>query len=189
MIANGETVSTSRFMAALKKLNPKLRICSFEGSSRLAGLYVINVQGEWEDICGVDKVRVPAYASFDDGGHVTKSGWRRVFWILEGNGYTTRRQIQKVCPGFFDSRACEADRFTGGIMGDKIQNKLDKYISDNTHGDPLADGDLTKEQVLDVAADIAAKDSETTRIEQEKDRWFLQKWQKNGGGVNDRPTL
>jgi hypothetical protein len=185
MIHNGQTITTSLFLDSLKKLNPSLRVCSFEGSTRLAGLYLINKQGEWEDICGVDKQLVPAYATFDNGGHVIKSGWRRVFWMLWTHGYTDKLSIRAVCPGFFDSRAVAADKFTGGVLGDAVGNKIAKYAIENFEkGEEL----LTNDQVLDVAQDIHAKDSDVQKLEREKDAFFLQKWAKNGGGVKDRPN-
>jgi hypothetical protein len=188
MVSNGTTLLTSTFFHAIKKLNPKLRIYCGNESKQLAGLYVIE-NGEIIDICGVDKEYVPAYASFDNGGHVIKSGWRRVFWILLGAKYTTFEQIMKVCPGFFDSRACRADRFVGGVQGDPVENKLLKYSMENNNGDPFGDAMLTKEQILDIAGDIALKDTVAMREEREKDKWFLETWKKRGGDAADKPNI
>lgn len=170
MLSNGQTITTGTFLGTLRVLNPKLRVCSFEGSKRLAGLYLINKQGEWEDICGVDKQIVPPYATFDDGGHVIKSGWRRVFWILYTHGYTTREKLQKVAPSFFDSRACSYDRFVGGIAGDPIENKLLKWGSD----------ELTQDQILELGQDVRAKDTAKQIEDREHDKWFLETWKKTG---------
>jgi hypothetical protein len=178
LLANGQTITTGTWVRCLKRLNPALRVCSFGHNNRLAGLYIITKQGEWEDICGVDKQEVPAYATFDDGGHVIKSGWRRVIHILYGNGYTSRAQINKVCPGFFDSRAMAADRFVGGIAGDPIENLLQKYAND----------DLTQEQILELGAAVRAKDTDQQSADREHDKWFLEKWKANGGAVKDRPN-
>lgn len=188
MLVNGQTITTGTWLRALRVLNPKLRVCSFENSNRLAGLYLIAKNGEWEDICGVDKKEVSAYATFDNGGHVIKSGWRRVIWILFGNNYTTRQQINKVCPGFFDSRACKADRFVGGVAGDPIENKLMKFVRANTASNPFEDAPLTKDQILELGADVKAKDTDQQRSDREHDQWFLEKWKENGGGVKDRPN-
>jgi len=185
MISNGQELTTAVFVRALKKLNGKLRVCAFENESRLAGLYLINKQDEWEDICGVDKKYVPAYAAFDSGGHVVKSGWRRVFWILLSHGYTSRERVRRVCGGFFDGRACRADRFVGGNPGDPIQNKLMKYGLESLEKN---DNALTTDQILDVAEMIRARDTQSQREERDHDKWFLEKWKHNGGGVNDRPN-
>lgn len=191
LIYNGQTITTGTWLRCLKVLNPKLRVCSFENSNRLAGLYLINKQGEWEDICGVDKTSVPAYATFDAGGHIIKSGWRRVIWVLLQNGYTSPEAAKKVCRGFFDSNACKYDRFVGGTAGDPIDNKLVKFAMSATDAVKNEEGEwvevLKKDQILEVAADIQAKDSEVAREERNHDKWFLEKWKKDGGGVNDRP--
>lgn len=172
MITNGQTISTGLFVRALKRLNPALRVCSFEGSKRLAGLYLINKRGEWEDICGVDKQIVPAYATFDDGGHIIQSGWRRVFHILYQNGYTTRAQVRTVCRGFFDYRAMAADRFVGGIAGDPIENKMLKYMKESE--------ELSADQILDLGADIQKKDTPQQAEDREHDKWFLETWKNTG---------
>jgi hypothetical protein len=183
LIVNGQTITTGTWLRCLKVLNPKLRVCSFEGSNKLAGLYLINRQGEWEDICGVDKQFVPPYATFDDGGHIIKSGWRRVMWILLEHGYTTREQVKKVCNGFFDSRARAYDRFVGGVSGDPISNKMLKWQQEKSDPDEL----LTTDQILELGKDIQAKDTPQQIEEKAHDKWFLEKWKENGGGVQDRP--
>lgn len=182
MITNGQTISTGLFVHALKRLNPALRICSFDGSKKLAGLYLINKRGEWEDICGVDKQFVPAYASFDDGGHIVKSGWRRVFHILMGNGYTTPAKVRTVCRGFFDYRAMSADRFVGGIAGDPIENKMLKYMRQNATGSEydFSEESLTAEQILDLGSDIQKKDTPQQAVDRDHDKWFLETWKKTG---------
>lgn len=185
MIANGQTLTTSTWLSVLKILNPKLRVCSFENSNRLAGLYLVNKQGKWEDICGVDKNYVPAYTTFDDGGHVVKSGYRRVIWILLAHNYTSCDTVRRAIPGFFDGRACSSDRFVGGIAGDPITNKFNKYALEAAQ---KGEETITKDQILEVGKDVEAKDTPQQREDREKDRWFLETWKKNGGGVNDRPN-
>lgn len=170
MISNGQTITTGTFLRALKVLNPRLRVCSFEGSKRLAGLYLLTKQGRHEDICGVDKKIVPAYATFDDGGHIIKSGWRRVFWILVQNGYTSHQLIEKVAPGFYDGRACSSDRFVGGVAGDPIENKLLKWGTE----------ELSIDQILELGQDVRKKDTAKQTEDREHDKWFLETWKKTG---------
>ncbi len=189
MVYNGENCSTYTMVQLLKALNPRLKVCSFESSPNLAGIYTIERNGEWTDICGIDKKYVPCYAKFDDGGHMIQSGWRRVCWVMLGAGYTTKAKIQKACPGFFDSRACRADRFVGGIQGDPIQNKIMKYTTENNFGDPFGEATLTSEQALDIAKDIAQKDTIAAQEQRNRERWFLQTWQKRGGTLADKPTI
>jgi hypothetical protein len=179
MITNGQTISTGLFVRALKRLNPALRVCSFEGSDKLAGLYLINKQGEWEDICGVDKQSVPAYATFDDGGHVVRAGWRRTLWILLQHGYTTKEKIRLVCRGFFDYRACGADRFVGGIAGDPIDNKFQKFMLQMADR-PEDEQELSPEQILELGTDVQAKDTQAQKEDREHDKWFLETWKKTG---------
>lgn len=182
MISNGQLLSTSLFLSCLKRLNSGLRVYSSENSFRLAGLYRIDITGNYESICGVDKNYVPAYATFDNGGHVIKSGWRRVFWILLWNGYTTHAKIRQVCRGFFDEKACSADKFVGGESGDPIQNRIDKYLIEN-------DSEvLSADQAVEVATAIRKKDSSKYQEEREHEKWFLETWKKRGGGLSDKPA-
>lgn len=173
MIANGQTISMYTFKGILKVLNPNLRICAFENSTRLAGLYLYG-DSLYEDICGVDKNRVPPYAKFDDAGHVVESGWRRTIWILYANGYTTREKVLRVCRGFFDYRACAADRFVGGIAGDPIDNKILKWQSQSETGE------LSAEQILELGQDIQKKDTAQQALDRDHDKWFLETWKKTG---------
>lgn len=195
MICNGQTLTTGTWLRVLRALNPRLRVYCGE-SNRLAGLYVVN-HGEVEDICGVDKSYVPCYTKFDDGGHVVKSGWRRVIWILLSIGYVNRQTVKRVIPGFFDNRACRADRFVGGIQGDPIENKILRY-SANAPIQRWHDPDtkeiveapcLTKEQNLDIAQDIRNKDSDTQKQEREEEKWFLETWKNRGGNPSDKPKV
>lgn len=196
-IVNGQTLTTGTWLRVLRGLNPNLRVYCGNNDSRLAGLYLINKHGEIEDICGVDKSYVPCYTSFDDGGHVVKSGWRRVIWILLTHNFTTREQINRVCRGFFDSRACAADRFTGGIQGDPIENKILRYSLNapvRKWRDPdtkeIKEGTvLTDEQNLDIAEDIREKDNDATKETREQEKWFLETWKKRGGNPSDKPQV
>lgn len=181
----------------LEKLNDNLRIACGNNDSRLAGVWLRERDGLGaEDICGVDKNYVPAYPSFDSSGHITTSGWRRVTWILLTHGYTTKEKIRRVCPGFFDSRACLADRFTGGETGDPIDNRILRYTNDapikrwrNPDTGAIEEGSvLTLEQYLDVQEEIRKRDTPVQQETRNRDIWFLERWKKNGGGPKDRPN-
>jgi len=186
-------------MRQLRVLNPALRICAFENSNHLAGLYHIDSAGEYQDICGVDKDYVPEYTEWDAKGHIVKSGWRRVFIALLDFRLTTPQKVSKVCPGFFLHRTqayVDADR-RRVLLGDEIQAKIQKY-SENAPIRSWRDPDtgkvetgtvLTDEQNLEVAADIRARDDQYTKEQAEKERWFLQTWQKRGGDIADKPTI
>src|SRR5581483_9165930 len=168
-------MTTGEFYRKLKQLNPKLRVCDFEGSNKLAGLYVLNHEGEpYFDICGVDKGYVPEYTEWDSAGHIVKAGWRRVYFMLLEMKLATPEKIRKVCPGFFlhwSQAMVDEDRKVQ-IVGDPIAKKLDKFKEKEV---------LTNDDILEVAQDIRAKDAPHIREQNEKERWFLETWAKRGG--------
>jgi hypothetical protein len=174
-------LSTGEFYRQVRTLNSHMRICCFEGSDKLAGLYYVDREG-YQDICGVDKGYVPEYTEWDSAGHIIKSGWRRVFLILLQLGLTTAAKIQKVCPGFFlhwSQAAVDEDRRVQ-LAGDPIAKKLAAFADKEV---------LTSDDILEVSTDIRAKDTEQQKEQLEKDRWFLQTWQDRGGLNSDKPKI
>lgn len=87
----------------LKQLNSKLKVCQFENSKHLPGLYYVDDREGIVDICATDKEWVPPVASFGPDMRVKKVGYRRVVFILLHMKLTTREKVRKVFPGFFDS--------------------------------------------------------------------------------------
>ena len=86
----------------LKKLNPKLRVCQFESSNHLPGIYYINDYEGIVDICATDIGDVPALPLFNHNGGMVKSGYRRVIFLLLKLKLTTREKVKKEFPGFFE---------------------------------------------------------------------------------------
>jgi hypothetical protein len=177
-----QTLTTGEFYRQIKQLNPRLRICSFDGNDKLAGLYILGHAGEeYFDICGVDKGYVPEYTEWDAAGHIVKSGWRRVYLMLIQLGFTSAAKVRKVCPGFFlhwSQAMVDEDRKVQ-IVGDPIAKKLNRYADKEK---------LSSDDVLELATDIRAKDTDHVKAEQEKDRWFLETWRKRGGNQSDKPN-
>lgn len=193
-------ISTGTFYRNILKLNPRLRICSFDGNGKLAGLYIRDHDGEdYFDICGVDKDFVPEYTEWDAQGHIVKSGWRRVYQMLAQLKLTTPERIQKVCPGFYLHQSqikVDEDRRIQ-IIGDPIKHKMDKFAEsapvmswrDPDSGNIETGTSLTVEQNLELAADIQEKDAQPVREQNEKDRWFLETWKDRGGNASDKPKI
>lgn len=193
-------VSTGTFYRNLKKLNPRLRICSFDDNGKLAGLFIRDHDGDvYFDICGVDKQFVPEYTEWDAQGHIVKSGWRRVYQMLAQLKLTTPERIQKVCPGFYlhqSQMKVDEDRRIQ-IIGDPIKHKMDKFAEsapvmswrDPDSGKIETGTALTVEQNLELAADIQEKDAQSVREQNEKERWFLETWKERGGNVSDKPKI
>jgi hypothetical protein len=92
------------WLQKLKKLNPKLRVCQFENSNHLPGIYYVDEREGVVDICATDKQWVPAMAKYDARGFMVKSGYRRIVHTLLQLKLTTREKVLKVFPGFFESR-------------------------------------------------------------------------------------
>lgn len=87
----------------LRQLNPRLKVCQFESSRHLPGIYYVDEREGIVDICATDKEWVPAAPAFDTRGQMVKSGYRRVIQILLSLNLTTRSSVRREFPGFFES--------------------------------------------------------------------------------------
>lgn len=87
----------------LRELNPKLRVCQFESSNHLPGIYYVHEREGIVDICATDVGYVPTLPEFDSRGFLVKSGYRRVVLALLELKLTTREKVRKVFPGFFEA--------------------------------------------------------------------------------------
>ncbi len=161
------------FLYALHVLNPALRVCSLGDNGRMAGIYYLDKEGHYQDVCAIDKNQIPEFPVYDQTGRLEKAGWRRAVFILLQNRLTTTRRVRRLWPGFFMRREPAA------------------YVPP---ADPvsarLADTSktLSSEEMLELAKALRKKDSPQAQEEREHDRWFLKTWQKRGGGQSDKPV-
>lgn len=88
----------------LRQLNPRLRVCQFENSNHFPGIYYVDERDGIIDVCATDTVWVPARVEFNSMGSLVKSGYRRVVFILLHAKLTTPKKVQKVFPGFYETR-------------------------------------------------------------------------------------
>jgi hypothetical protein len=165
----------------LRELNPKLRVCQFENSKHLPGIYYIDEREGIVDVCATDLVYVPALPEFDSRGILTKSGYRRVVLILLSLKLTTREKVRKVFPGFFESHypkptptqtrsmhqqwteMMKDERKQAAILGDAIAVDVQDPLIDKMHkmelennarrGKSALDGD----QFVELAQDVKEK--------------------------------
>jgi hypothetical protein len=86
----------------LRQLNPKLRVCQFNSSSHLPGIYYIHDRDGIVDICATDIGDVPALPEYDRNGVMIKSGYRRVIFALLQLKLTTPQKVKRLFPGFFE---------------------------------------------------------------------------------------
>jgi hypothetical protein len=157
------------FQKAVKRLNPKLRICSLENSDHAAGLYYIDPFEGYIAVCGVDKNYLPERTEVDEVGHILKSGWRRVVNILLARGFTTREKVKKVWPSFFESHIPPVSF----CNDDPIQKQILKYETDEENKRGVRG--LTSDQMLEVAEEVRKKDTDEKKERAEKDKWELKK--------------
>jgi hypothetical protein len=162
-------LQTGDFQKCIKQLNPKLRICSLEGSNHAAGLYYIDPQEGWISICGVDKGYVPVATMVDEVGHILKSGWVRVVRLLLARGLTSVAQVCKVWPNFFLSRIPKAE-FSNA---DPILKKMGKFVFEEA--DKRGEAKMSVDQIMEVAEEIHAKDSEAKKEADDQHKWELKK--------------
>lgn len=98
------------WLQKLKQLNPKLRVCQFENSRHLPGIYYVDDKEGIVDICATDICWVPPYPEFNKAGTLIKSGYRRVIFLLLHTKLTTRDKVKKIWPSFFEQRMPELSR-------------------------------------------------------------------------------
>jgi hypothetical protein len=157
------------FYRCIKQLNPRLRICSIDGSQYAAGLYIIDDREGWISICGVDKGYVPVNTTVDEVGHILKSGWVRVVRILLAQGYTTVAKVRKVWPNFFLSRIPKAE-FQNV---DPILKKMGKFVYEQE--DKRGEQGMTADQIMEVSEDIHKKDTDAKKEQDDRHKWELKK--------------
>lgn len=76
-------------------MNPQLKIWCGNDDTKPAGLYYVK-QGEYTEICGVDKGDIPERMIYNPNGTIKKSGWRRTLKILIKRHMIDKRKAEKV---------------------------------------------------------------------------------------------
>ena len=94
----------------LRQLNPKLRVCQFDNSRHLPGVYYVDDREGIVGVCATDIGWVPPYPEFSSDGRLIKSGYRRVVYILLHAKLTTRQKVRSIWPSFFEQRRPELSR-------------------------------------------------------------------------------
>mgnify|MGYP001281051686 CR=1 FL=1 len=98
------------WLQKLKRLNKSLRVCQFENSKHLPGIYYVDDKEGIVDVCATDICWVPTYAEYNKAGALIKSGYRRVVYILLHAKLTTKEKVEQIWPSFFDQRTPELSR-------------------------------------------------------------------------------
>jgi len=88
------------FQRRLRRMNKELRVFCGD-SNRAAGLYHV-VNGEYEELCGIDKNYVPEFPTCEPNGRIIRRGWRSVVQLLIGRKLVSRDWAQKVFSTHFD---------------------------------------------------------------------------------------
>ena len=86
---------SGEFLRKIKKLNNQLNIFCKDDDTKPAGLFHV-VNGEFTEICGVDKNWIPERTIFNSNGTIFKSGWRRTLKILITKRLIDRWEAEKV---------------------------------------------------------------------------------------------
>jgi hypothetical protein len=71
----------SDFQRKVRKCNTDLHIYCGNDDSKPAGLYFVK-QGQYQEICGVDKNWLPEWPITNEKGRILKGGWRRAVKVL-----------------------------------------------------------------------------------------------------------
>lgn len=83
------------FQRKLKQLNKQLCVWTNLNSDKPASIFLV-LNGEFIQICGIDKGEIPMYPIRDGVGHFLKSGWRRALKILIDKRFIDRRKAEKI---------------------------------------------------------------------------------------------
>ena len=83
------------FERKLRKLNRSLRIYCSDYDSRPAGIFHV-VNGEYTNICGIDKHYVPERSIRMPWGAHYKGGWRRALNILIKKKLINKKEAEKL---------------------------------------------------------------------------------------------
>jgi len=86
---------SGEFERKLRKLNRGLQIWCGNDNSKPAGLFIMK-NGEYTQICGVDKNYIPKTIIKNSDGSIFKAGWLRTLKILLKQGYIERFKAEKV---------------------------------------------------------------------------------------------
>lgn len=86
---------SGEFERKLKRLNRNIRVWCGD-SNRAAGVYHIDSQGQYNEICGCDKNYLPEHTEFNEKGGILRGGWRRVVRVLIQMKLVDRRHAEKV---------------------------------------------------------------------------------------------
>ena len=108
----------------LRQLNPKLRVCQFDNSKYLPGVYYVDDREGIVDLCATDKEWVPAYPEYNSNGALIKSGYRRVVFILLHQKLTTKEKIRSIWPSFFEQRMPELSRVQTASLHQRWSNMM-----------------------------------------------------------------
>jgi hypothetical protein len=171
----------------LRQLNPHLRVCQFESSTHLPGIYYIHERDGIVDVCATDIGDVPALPLFNTNGVLIKSGYRRVIFALLHLKLTTPQKVKRFFPGFFESHYPEPSRIQTvsthqrwsemmkeerkrfNILGDarqvdaqdRIVDKMKEMEMDNFNRRKSAA--LSGDQFVELAEDIKKNSTDTER--------------------------
>jgi hypothetical protein len=171
----------------LRQLNPKLRVCQFNSSNHLPGIYYVNDREGIVDICATDIGDVPALPAYDASGRMIKSGYRRVIFLLMQLKLTTPQKVKQLFPGFFEchypapskvqiasthqrwSEMMQEERKRFNILGDarqvdvqdKVIDKMKEMEMDNFNRRKSAA--LSGDQFVELAEDIKKNSTDTER--------------------------
>jgi hypothetical protein len=165
----------SDFLKRLRILNPKMKVMSYGSNGRLASIYYINREGP-QDLIGVDKNWVPEYPAYDNQGHLTQGGWRRVCVVLLAQKLTTKELIRKAFgASFFDKR--RTDHMEEIVRGIRVVNEVDDLIKERQteSWEKTGNTKLNSQDALDIASVLAKKKSDHDLEQREKEKWALNK--------------
>lgn len=150
------------FLRKLQKLNPRLKVTCFNESKFAAGLW-LDMDGEYVEICGVDKNAVPRRMIYDEFGHVIKAGWERTLRILVQKEIVEKKEAEKVFQFTFSSHIAKVPRYQDPTMRqiDQIINerraKRDGMIKQGDKYVEAGDVRFTREDLLNARDAFAGR--------------------------------
>lgn len=147
----------------LKQLNPALRVCQFENSNHLPGVYYVHERDGIVDICATDIGWVPLHPEFNVHGQMVKSGYRRVIFLLLHTKLTTKEKVKKLFPGFFEQRSPALSRVQAASTHQRWSEMMkEERKRFNILGDALPTPDV-QDKVVDKMKEMEIENFNTRK--------------------------
>lgn len=151
------------FERKLKKLNRNISIYSGKDITRPAGVWIRIATwegGEYEELCGVEKVNLREFPTYNRNGKMLTGGWHRVLYLLYAKGYIELAQSRRYF-GAWDLHREPFQIFETSAIDQAVNYLYQHPVDSKRIEDPLNPGQYievpiySKDDTVDIGRMIA----------------------------------